>query len=479
MKFGPLPDMIPYFRLTVATPRLSVAFEAHPREWRDPKPAYLYAGPSDISQLCPFMRGQASNVLFDMGLVDGSRTFMKVATTSLDVQDLRVAYRWVVTGCLPVCGRQLSAGLFLVAPAAGIVNTWAVHVLCAARFVPCLTNNTPLLYASPASSAPFVLIRRLQEFVRQSKLLAAEAEASGAVAPEEYSGGEEGEGEGDDGMVTPHSHFSDSEQTTPTFADIDRLRSGVAKAAAAGSREAADSLAPPEVRQRVLSDAAAELMLDELDDEQGQMLVAGRTAVATTQRGQGAAEVEVPVGDDEACGDALDTARSADDPMVSIYRAARNATRQLQHQSSDVPTLAQPSPPSTQTGGSRWRGGEEGSPSTMIDTPATPSTGGFSFMLPGSQQPLPAHTPGMVAAGSGSISGAGSGLPPGLAVDGRRGSLLDPNPHTGIRLSGMGGGRRRHAFCRVPMQAAALDRVPALGLQSRLRKGAAPSCARC
>jgi hypothetical protein len=103
MKFGPLPGEFPYFRLTVATPRLSVSrrlaaagagclldgglaaqgwygahgvlcpashvlrswlahvqltFEAHPREWQDACPAYLYAGHGEILQLKPFMRAQ-------------------------------------------------------------------------------------------------------------------------------------------------------------------------------------------------------------------------------------------------------------------------------------------------------------------------------------------------------------------------------------------------------------------------------------
>ena len=139
MKFGPLPGQRPYFRLTVATIRLSVSelpavsccgsavaavlslarrlrwaahprsfptqrhaipllllqaiFEAHPREWTDPNPAYLYAEQSDTPQLRPFMRAQASNVLLDLGLMDEGDTFMKVCSTSVDVQDLRLAYR--------------------------------------------------------------------------------------------------------------------------------------------------------------------------------------------------------------------------------------------------------------------------------------------------------------------------------------------------------------------------------------------------
>lgn len=58
MKFGPEPGQRPHFRLTIATPRVSVTFEAHPREWADPSPAWVYAGPYDAPRLRPFMRAQ-------------------------------------------------------------------------------------------------------------------------------------------------------------------------------------------------------------------------------------------------------------------------------------------------------------------------------------------------------------------------------------------------------------------------------------
>lgn len=35
-----------------------ITFEAHPREWQDPTPAWLYAGPKDTPSLRPFMRAQ-------------------------------------------------------------------------------------------------------------------------------------------------------------------------------------------------------------------------------------------------------------------------------------------------------------------------------------------------------------------------------------------------------------------------------------
>ena len=37
---------------------LQAIFEAHPREWTDAAPAWLYAGPGDAPQLRPFLRAQ-------------------------------------------------------------------------------------------------------------------------------------------------------------------------------------------------------------------------------------------------------------------------------------------------------------------------------------------------------------------------------------------------------------------------------------
>jgi hypothetical protein len=300
---------------------------------------------------------QASNVLFDLGCVDGGRTFMKVATTSLDVQDLRPAYR-------------------------------------------------------------------LQQFVRQSRRLVAQAEAE----------------EAGEGMVTPPSHFSDSGHSTPRAADGERERSGVARAAAAGSEAAADSLAPPEVRQRLLSDAAAEMLLDELDEEQRAALVRGRSPAAAVAE-RGASWARAAESAQEGDGAAVDGGAALDDPLEPLYRAAQAATQRLHRQPSDAPTLARPSPPSTLGTGGRGGGraygadGEEGStPGTLADTPATPSTGGFTFMLPDSRHGPPAVTPGLLSADSEGLA-AGSGLPPGIAAEGHR-AHGDPNPHTGIRLSG-------------------------------------------
>ena len=96
------------------------------------------------------------------------------------------------------------------------------------------------------------------------------------------------------GMVTPHSHFSDSEQATPTFGEVADAARGQAQA---GKPQAGDagSLAPPEVRQRVLSDLAAERLRRE----------AG------------------PAG----------AAAAAEDEMLQLYSAARTATKQLHNAS--------------------------------------------------------------------------------------------------------------------------------------------------
>ena len=270
--------------------------------------------------------------------------------------------------------------------------------------------------------------------MKQSRLQQAAADKAEAAAAAAAAAGQDSDWEGvEDGMVTPASHLS-SEQCTPTIQGMER-RPGAEAAAAAGSAEAADSLAPAEVRQRILSDAAAELLHDQLTDEQRVELLAGCSpAAAAAERTQGglvgeaaAAAAAGKPSDPDAL---LDGAMSADDPMVNLYRAARNATLHLHHQSSDV-TVGQFSP---RTGRSRRsaQSEEEG----FADTPATPSTGGFSFMLPGGASPaqgVPAGTPGLLGSDVG-----GARLPPGTAAGDqqRRYSQIDPHPHTGLRLSG-------------------------------------------
>ena len=73
---------------------------------------------------CP----QASNVLFDLGLVGGGNTFMKICSTSLDVQDLRLAYRCAAHAvpcllCLPCCA------VFAVLGRMSALSKMAPHLL--------------------------------------------------------------------------------------------------------------------------------------------------------------------------------------------------------------------------------------------------------------------------------------------------------------------------------------------------------------
>lgn len=64
MKFGPAPGERPHFRLTIATPRLGVTFEAHPREWTEAAPQHTYVGPGEAPWLRPFLRAQVRDRLF-------------------------------------------------------------------------------------------------------------------------------------------------------------------------------------------------------------------------------------------------------------------------------------------------------------------------------------------------------------------------------------------------------------------------------
>ena len=182
-------------------------------------------------------------------------------------------------------------------------------------------------------------------------------------------------------MATPPSHFSDSGTCTPTLAELeaDRQRSGVVAAACAGSEEAADALAPPEVRQRVLSDAAAELLHDELSQAQRAALLAGcsPSAAAAEHVAGGAEAEEEPGGGGAAAGADVPLGSGplgsgSSDPMVPLYRAARQATlrqHQLEHQGSEV-TVGQPTP--------RGQGGATEEDEGTLGTPATPSTGALA-----------------------------------------------------------------------------------------------------
>ncbi len=194
-----------------------------------------------------------------------------------------------------------------------------------------------------------MLLCRLQEFVRQSRpLLNAEA-SSGSDT------------EGDAAMVTPPSHL-DSGQTTPTFGDAAELqqrgpRQPFGGADAAGGAAGRDGLAPPEVRQRVLSDAAAAQLLRE-----GQQRKDGTNNAGTT-------------------GEAAPAEAGQDDQMMRLYNAARHATMQLHHGAGSgaggQPGAGQSVAHHRQNSSlvSADLSDAESLLGALADTPATPSTG--------------------------------------------------------------------------------------------------------
>ena len=234
--------------------------------------------------------------------------------------------------------------------------------------------------------------------------------------------------DGDDGMVTPASHLSETPTPTAAESEQQQLREG----------QGPSSLAPADVRQRVLSDAAEQLLRRGAEE----------SASVPQQPEEGGIGGKA-------------------DPMEALFSAAQRSTRQLAHQSSDV-TVTLPSPSSQ-----RHTESLQDEVWGWADTPATPSTGefgvgegsqaaclcwllqpphandtlrlparlyypagGFSFMVPGSSPAVPAGTPGLGGTSAdGGDGGGATGLPrmPGTIA---RFSQLDPNPHTGIRLSG-------------------------------------------
>ena len=74
-------------------PSTQVVLEAHPREWSHPQPAYTWVGEEEAAALRPFLRGVACNVMFDLCNIPGGDRYMSLVSTSLDVEDLRLAYR--------------------------------------------------------------------------------------------------------------------------------------------------------------------------------------------------------------------------------------------------------------------------------------------------------------------------------------------------------------------------------------------------
>lgn len=164
----------------------------------------------------------------------------------------------------------------------------------------------------------------------------------------------------DAGMVTPPSHL-DSGHSTPTFQEVAgaqplgaRQPAGVT--GAVGGGDGSDSLAPAEVRQRVLSDAAAAQLARE-----GQ---------------QGGGRGGEPAGEGKAQG------AEAEDQMMRLYNAARNATLQMQRGAGGGGGAG----PQQGAGGANHHrqtsslvsadlSDAESLLGTLADTPATPSTG--------------------------------------------------------------------------------------------------------
>jgi hypothetical protein len=95
MQFGPPPGIPPTFRLTAAIPRVAAVFEAHPREWTAAEPAWEFASPSEAHLLQPFFSASASNLLLDVGTLPQGDKHINICATSLDMQDLRLGYRYV------------------------------------------------------------------------------------------------------------------------------------------------------------------------------------------------------------------------------------------------------------------------------------------------------------------------------------------------------------------------------------------------
>lgn len=94
MKFGPEPDSIPKFRMTLAVPEVAAVFMAHPREWMDPSPEYLFASSTDWHALRPFFHASVSNLLMDLGsMSDSGGLYINFCANGVEIQDLRMGYR--------------------------------------------------------------------------------------------------------------------------------------------------------------------------------------------------------------------------------------------------------------------------------------------------------------------------------------------------------------------------------------------------
>lgn len=94
MKFGPSPEASTTFRMTLAVPNLRCVMHAHPREWMPEEPRFAYTTSSEVEELSPFFYVEVSNAVMSLVTLDTADTYMNICSTGLDLQDLRVGYRY-------------------------------------------------------------------------------------------------------------------------------------------------------------------------------------------------------------------------------------------------------------------------------------------------------------------------------------------------------------------------------------------------
>jgi hypothetical protein len=93
LKFGPDPRASINFRFTLAIPSIAAVFLANPNEWMKAKPVYSYANAANSHLLQPFFHASVSNLLMDLGTLEGGNTHINFCATSLDLLDLRMGQR--------------------------------------------------------------------------------------------------------------------------------------------------------------------------------------------------------------------------------------------------------------------------------------------------------------------------------------------------------------------------------------------------
>jgi len=95
MLFGPSMGANTNFRFTLALPEIECIMAAHPREWMVDKPEFIYTTSEESSQLLPFLRISVANMIMNVVTLDSGDTYMNFCTTRVDMQDLRLGYRYV------------------------------------------------------------------------------------------------------------------------------------------------------------------------------------------------------------------------------------------------------------------------------------------------------------------------------------------------------------------------------------------------